>query len=587
MQTDASIKEELASTIRGIMGKPKLEVIFQDTVDGTSADYHPNNNQFTIQLAPQTAMHQLRGITDANASKHAYYNKLDLELVLQKHSDQRSLLEKLEHTRCHAIAGNRMAGVKHNISDYYAITLSNNDQEIGLQEILPIATYDLLTNAQTMLAPGHQAMKEALISQLKNHPKINASMHDSAAFAHAIMAFLQQLHTQGNEANPEHVESQETIDSPIQTAPENEAAEQESQKQGAQPSGEDNGKNAATSQPAIEDAESQEEDAASMQAATPNQVADENTTSPLQTYCVYSNAYDAIVNANELATAEELTVLRQQLDLKLAEMQDVTTRLAAKLQRVLLASQIRSWQFHLDEGQLDPNKLTQLITNPFYAYPFRQESSAEYKDTIITLLLDNSGSMRGRPITITALTADILARTLERCGVKVEILGFTTQHWKGGQSRKLWEQNGAPQNSGRLNDILHIIYKSADTPMRRAKPNLGLMLKEGLLKENIDGEALLWAHQRLLKRHEERKILMVISDGAPVDDSTLSSNDSGLLDGHLRAAIKHIETERHIQLMAIGVGHNVNHYYDHALTINHADELGDAITQHLLDLFKS
>jgi len=302
-------------------------------------------------------------------------------------------------------------------------------------------------------------------------------------------------------------------------------------------------------------------------------------------YHAFAPKFDEVVSADELCDAEELTRLRGYLDKQLAHLQHVVARLANRLQRRLMAQQNRAWDFDLEEGMLDPARLSRVVTDPFHPLSFMHEKEATFRDTVVTLLLDNSGSMRGRPITVAATCADILARTLERCGVKVEILGFTTRAWKGGQSREAWLAAGKPANPGRLNDLRHIIYKSADAPWRRARKNLGLMMREGLLKENIDGEALDWAHKRLLARPEQRKILMMISDGAPVDDSTLSVNSGNYLERHLRWIIEEIETRSPVELIAIGIGHDVTRYYRRAVTIVDAEELGGAITEKLAELF--
>ncbi|MFQ5766205.1 MAG: cobaltochelatase subunit CobT, partial [Rhodospirillales bacterium] len=277
--------------------------------------------------------------------------------------------------------------------------------------------------------------------------------------------------------------------------------------------------------------------------------------------------------------------LRHQLDQQLSHLQGVVSRLANRLQRRLMAKQTRSWQFDLEEGLLDAGRLARVVVNPVHPLSFKQERDTEFRDTVVTLLIDNSGSMRGRPITVAALSADILARTLERCGVKVEILGFTTRSWKGGAARERWVNEGKPKNPGRLNDLRHIVYKSADAPWRRSRKNLGLMLREGLLKENIDGEALLWAHQRLLGRPEQRRILMVISDGAPVDDATLSANPGNYLERHLREVIHWIETRSDVELTAIGIGHDVTRYYRRAVTLIDAEELGGTMMRNLSELF--
>ncbi len=302
-------------------------------------------------------------------------------------------------------------------------------------------------------------------------------------------------------------------------------------------------------------------------------------------YRPFTTECDEIVDAADLCDPDELTRLRLLLDQQLSNLQTVISRLANRLQRRLMAKQTRAWEFDLEEGLLDTARLSRVITNPVYPLSYKREKETNFRDTVVTLLIDNSGSMRGRPITVAAMSADILARTLERCGVKVEIVGFTTRAWKGGQSRERWIASGKPSNPGRLNDLRHIIYKAADAPWRRARKSLGLMLREGILKENIDGEALLWAHQRLIGRHEQRRILMVISDGAPVDDSTLSVNPGNYLEKHLRDVIAEIEGESPVQLIAIGIGHDVTRYYRRAVTIVDAEQLGGTMLEKLAELF--
>ena len=302
-------------------------------------------------------------------------------------------------------------------------------------------------------------------------------------------------------------------------------------------------------------------------------------------YRAYTRLYDEEVEAEDLCDPDELARLRQQLDQQLQHLQGVISKLANRLQRRLLAQQTRAWEFDLDEGLLDAGRLSRVVVNPMQALSYKRELDMEFRDTVVTLLIDNSGSMRGRPITVAAMCGDILARTLERCAVKVEVLGFTTRAWKGGQSREKWVQEGKPRNPGRLNDLRHIVYKAADAPWRRARKNLGLMLREGLLKENIDGEALLWAYRRLLVRPEHRRILMVISDGAPVDDSTLSVNPGNYLEKHLREVIRDIEARDQVELIAIGIGHDVTRYYRRAVTIVDAEELGGTMMKKLTELF--
>ena len=303
-------------------------------------------------------------------------------------------------------------------------------------------------------------------------------------------------------------------------------------------------------------------------------------------YNFYTKEFDEIIVAEDLETEEELFRLRQNLDQQLLQLKSFISKLANKLQRKLLAKQNRSWDFDLEEGTLDTSKLSRIIIDPLNSLSFKKEKDTEFKDTLVTILIDNSGSMRGKPISVAAICADILSRTLERCSVKVEILGFTTKHWKGGSSRELWMKNDKPKSPGRLNDLRHIIYKSADTPWRLAKKNMGLMLKEGLLKENIDGEALKWAFEKMSKRKEERKILMVISDGAPVDDSTLSTNSSDFLETNLKNTVQWIENKSDVELLAIGIGHDVTRYYKKAVKITDVQDLGDVMINQLTDLFK-
>jgi len=311
-----------------------------------------------------------------------------------------------------------------------------------------------------------------------------------------------------------------------------------------------------------------------------------NTSINDKEYKIFTNQFDEIAKAETLESIDEINKLRKNLDQQLFTFQDLIAKLANKLQRQLLAKQNRAWEFDLEEGLLDSSKLPRIIMDPYNSLSFKKEKNIDFKDTIVTLLIDNSGSMRGRPITIAALCADILSRTLERCHVKVEILGFTTKNWKGGKSREEWNKNNKPKNPGRLNDLRHIIYKNADTHWRQSKKNLGLMLKEGLLKENIDGEAISWAYNRLIKRKEERKILMVISDGAPVDDSTLSSNTGDFLEKHLKKTVKFIENKSNIEILAIGIGHDVSRYYNKAIKITDVQELGDVMISQLSGLFE-
>ena len=386
--------------------------------------------------------------------------------------------------------------------------------------------------------------------------------------------------------NPDENPDGESDQSGTQGSPDSDAAQEISAEQ-AQATAEEMSDSAmesaqASSSDAMDDGEIGDDETPG-EAARPNLRGANEPRGP--EYHAFAPKFDEIIAAEDLCDHDELERLRSYLDKQLAHLQGIVARLANRLQRRLMAQQNRAWEFDLEEGMLDPARLSRVVTDPYHPLSFMNEKEATFRDTVVTLLLDNSGSMRGRPITVAATCADILARTLERCGVKVEILGFTTRAWKGGQSREAWLAAGKPANPGRLNDLRHIIYKSADAPWRRARKNLGLMMREGLLKENIDGEALDWAHKRLLGRSEQRKILMMISDGAPVDDSTLSVNAGNYLERHLRHIIEEIETRSPVELIAIGIGHDVTRYYRRAVTIVDAEELGGAITEKLAELF--
>ncbi|RWE71569.1 cobaltochelatase subunit CobT, partial [Mesorhizobium sp.] len=422
---------------------------------------------------------------------------------------------------------------------------------------------------------------------------LSAKLEDQQAFARVVRDMLVSM-----EMAEELGDDQETDDSE-----ENEENEQQGEEQSDEGGEEDSGSEQSQSEDA--EASADEEESAETEAtdATSDDLSDEDD-SDAETpgeakrndnpflnlpkeidYKVFTTAFDETVGAEDLCEEEELDRLRAFLDKQLANLSGVVGRLANRLQRRLMAQQNRSWDFDLEEGYLDPARLVRVVIDPMQPLSFKQERDTKFRDTVVSLVLDNSGSMRGRPITVAATCADILARTLERCGVSVEILGFTTRAWKGGQAREKWLKDGKPPNPGRLNDLRHIIYKSADHPWRRARRNLGLMMREGLLKENIDGEALLWAHNRLIGRPEQRKILMMISDGAPVDDSTLSVNPGNYLERHLRAVIELIETRSPVELLAIGIGHDVTRYYRRAVTIVDAEELAGAMTEQLASLF--
>ncbi|MCK5658854.1 MAG: cobaltochelatase subunit CobT, partial [Alphaproteobacteria bacterium] len=406
-------------------------------------------------------------------------------------------------------------------------------------------------------------------------------LHDQEAFSEVSRQIIERMGMAGEPAS-EIAES-----TPPESGDEKKIDEKaDSKSSQSSDTGEQAGEDADLSD--VCDSEEQEEDVAeSKESETLNRpTPKDDTVQFFGDYRVYTTQLDEVVNARDLCDSEELQTLRRMLDRQLVRLQGVITRLANRLQRKLMAQQTLSWNFDLEEGILDSARLSRIVTNPYHPVTYKQETNAAFRDTVVTLLIDNSGSMRGRPITIAAMSADILARTLERCGVRVEILGFTTRAWKGGGAREKWISEGKPPNPGRLNNLRHIVYKDAESPWRHARIGLGLMLREGLLKENIDGEALLWAYNRLMARQEQRKILMVISDGAPVDDSTLSANRGDYLEEHLRRVIDWIETRTPVQLVAIGIGHDVTRYYRRAVTLVDVEELGGAITEKLAELFE-
>jgi cobaltochelatase CobT len=515
----------------------------------------------------------------------------------------RAIFDAVEQARCEAIGSRRMEGMRTNLGamlqDKYhrgSFDDINEQSEAPMEEAVALMVRERLTGA----APPKAARKlvELWRDTIEGKAgtaldRLDTIVEDQNAFAEAVRDLLVSL-DMGEELGPP-AESEENDGEDGEGAPEqNEAARGES---------EDDKDQSAESLES--DAASEEQEAGESEAAdsTAEEISEDEGAAeqdpsgearrappagrnePQVDYRVFSTKHDEIVHAEDLCAPEELDRLRAFLDKQLATLHGAVARLANRLQRKLLAQQSRAWDFDLEEGVLDPARLSRVVTDPFAPLSFKQERETAFRDTVVTLLLDNSGSMRGRPITVAATCADILARTLERCGVKVEILGFTTRAWKGGQAREEWLRAGKPAHPGRLNDLRHIVYKSADAPWRRVRRNLALMMREGLLKENIDGEALDWAHRRLLGRPEQRKILMVISDGAPVDDATLSVNSGNYLERHLRHIIDDIERRSPVQLVAIGIGHDVTRYYARAVTIVDAEELAGVMMDKLAELF--
>ena len=597
--TDA-FKRAVTVCMRAISGDNELEVAFAKDRPALAG------NRARLPELPKKASKAdiaiTRGLGDSMALRRACHDNRIHTRLAPEGKQARAVFDAVEQARVEAIGSRAMAGVAENIGqmleDKYAkanLADVREQADAPLEEAVALLVREKLT--------GRPAPKsgEKLVSLWRNWVEEKAgadldhlaeNLNDQNAFARVVrdmLASMNMAEELGDEEQSEESED-ETEDQPEGGEKSEEAGEEDTGSEQSQPEETEASEQDQAGEMEAADADtdemSDEEDA---DAETPGEARrkdDPFANLPREIdYKVYTTAFDETVGAEDLCEAEELDRLRAFLDKQLANLQGVVGRLANRLQRRLMAQQNRSWDFDLEEGYLDPARLVRVVIDPMQPLSFKQERDTQFRDTVVTLVLDNSGSMRGRPITVAATCADILARTLERCGVSVEILGFTTRAWKGGQAREKWLKDGKPANPGRLNDLRHIIYKSADTPWRRARRNLGLMMREGLLKENIDGEALLWAHQRLIARPEQRKILMMISDGAPVDDSTLSVNPGNYLERHLRGVIELIETRSPVELLAIGIGHDVTRYYRRAVTIVDAEELAGAMTEQLASLF--
>ena len=544
---------------------------------------------------------KLRGEADKIALKIKYHDPVLHNKYLPSSDLSSQIFQLAEESRIEAIGSKNLLGIKKNLQDLVV--------EKFKETILPVPggeDKEALVNALHLVIrekiTGSNSPPNTSVSLEKWRPWINNKIGNllnqlaenttnQEIFAKYTKELLSALHADIGERDPNNDgENEDTEDNNPDENEENDSSA-ESDSDNDEDAGLDSSSDAQDNDQEVQgetqDADADNEDGESEGEIVPNPLSGDNIgkNNINYNYQVFSTKYDEIVNATELCDEDELSRLRGTLDKQLENLQGAIARLANKLQRKLQAKQNRSWNFDLEEGMLDASKLARVITQPLFPLSYKQEKDMKFRDTIVTLLIDNSGSMRGRPITIAAICADIMARTLERCGVKVEILGFTTKAWKGGQSREQWINDGKPTYPGRLNDLRHIIYKPADAPWRRAKNSLGLMLREGILKENIDGEALIWAHERLLGRVEDRKILMVISDGAPVDDTTLSSNSGNYLELHLKQVISFIENRSPVELVAIGIGHDVTRYYDKAVTLTDAEQLGGAVTEQLADLF--
>ncbi|MDB5571158.1 MAG: cobT [Hyphomicrobiales bacterium] len=546
----------------------------------------------------------VRGHADSLALKLACHDANVHRRLTPQSQAARAIFDAVEQSRVESIGSRRMAGVSSNLTAmledrYHRGTYAevSDRADAPLEDAVAMMVRERLTG----LAPPQAAQKivdlwRPIIEDRAGGEldRLGESIEDQRAFGRAVHKLLHSLDMMDEGAMDHDDTGDESGDSEPDSKPEDSEGDGEQDQTGeamqmekSDDSTEDveEGAMDADDAPAgelPEDSEMGDADEASESRRPPHQSQVEHRGPD---YKAWNMRFDETVTAEELCEPEELERLRAYLDKQLSNLSSIVARLANRLQRRLMAQQNRSWDFDLEEGTLDPARLSRIVIDPQQPLSFKREKDTDFRDTVVTLLLDNSGSMRGRPITVAATCADILARTLERCGVKVEILGFTTRAWKGGQSREAWLQAGKPANPGRLNDLRHIIYKAADAPWRRARRNLGLMMREGLLKENIDGEAVDWAHKRLLARTEQRRILMVISDGAPVDDSTLSVNPGNYLEKHLRSVIEEIENRSSVELIAIGIGHDVTRYYKRAVTIVDAEELGGAMTDKLAELF--
>ena len=591
-----------AATVRAIARRDDISIAFSPSAQGAAG------NELRLPLPPRdlplAEVAPVRGEADSHALRLRYHDSKTHDAFRPGASAAREVYDTVEQARCEALGIRRMAGVAGNLDaaleeQYRArgLAQATSRDEVPLCEVLRLLVREAICGQAP--PPAAKAMvdlwRPSFDSQiLRDLDELKAQARDQEGFARVVRQLLQHLELESSELE-EPLDSEQNDD-------QDQAGEQE-QGEGDSEGGESDASDMPASMEGemadLTDAEGAEEQAAEVDGDFVPGAGDEEPGRPnrppqwdetdlpgqREVYRAFTSEFDEVVEADDLCDADELTRLRQMLDQQLAHLQGVIARLANRLQRRLMAKQTRAWEFNLEEGLLDTARLPRIVVNPMQSLSFKRERETAFRDTVVGLLIDNSGSMRGRPITVAAMSADILARTLERCGVKVEILGFTTRMWKGGQSRERWIAAGKPGNPGRLNDLRHIVYKPADAPWRRARKSLGLMLREGILKENIDGEALLWAHGRLIARAEQRRILMVISDGAPVDDSTLSVNPGNYLERHLREVIEWIETRSPVELLAIGIGHDVTRYYRRAVTIVDAEQLGGTMMEKLAELF--
>ena len=585
-------KQALISTAKVISEDYKLDVKKLDKdLSNKKTDFFDITN-----LSNKNDFVKLRAETDSGALKKKFSNKEIFNKNLPNNPSCKSLYNIAEKIRYELLGGKMLKGVGKNLSENYnQKILSNRKEQLKNKEDVPVnEAFELymlnkffkleLNDVSTKMLDFWK--KEFDESIDKHFDFLSKNLEDQNNYSLKFSEILENMDvfaSNNEENNEENDEQENEQDNKSENDNDGQSDDKEEEnKQDDSQTSLDAGFDLSDQQ-----MEEQLEDSDSLKESAESVLQKTNIDNIDQDYKVFTTEFDEIAKAEILEDIKETQKLRKNLDQQLVGFQDLITKLANKLQRQLLAKQNRAWEFDLEEGLLDSSKLTRIIMDPYNSLSFMKEKNLDFKDTIVTLLIDNSGSMRGRPITIAALCADILSRTLERCSVKVEVLGFTTKNWKGGKSREAWTKNDKPKNPGRLNDLRHIIYKGADTQWRQAKNNIGLMLKEGLLKENIDGEAISWAYNRIKKRKEERKILMVISDGAPVDDSTLSVNSGDFLEKHLKKMVKFIETKSDVEILAIGIGHDVSRYYNKAIKITDVHELGDVMVSQLSGLFEN
>ena len=579
-----NFKTAIGSTVKSLSNYENVEVSFgnqnfkSEKISIKLPEIEQTNNKINYS--------KIRALADSESLRLRFSDNKTFKSYEPKGNISKKLYKIAEKIRFEKLGSDQFKGVKNNIEKYYqerinSLDLKNSEDKIieSFENYLRVKFFESKNNKE--LEKKLKTYKKDLNEKFKEKIKqLNDLAHNQAQYNSLISDLIANMNLDENfEEEKKHEENNDKN----QKNPKNQEQKTKEKEPEQQEISIDSGVPHLENQTSESDQDGKEIEIENKSKSNVKKNI-KNKLGDLK-YKSYTEEFDEIIKAEDLENDEELNRLRKNLDQQLLQLKNFISKLANKLQRKLLAKQNRSWNFDLEEGLLDTSKLPRIIMDPFNSLSFKKEKDIEFKDTLVTILIDNSGSMRGKPISVAAICADILARTLERCSVKVEILGFTTKHWKGVSSREKWMKNDKPNLPGRLNDLRHIVYKSADTPWRQAKNNMGLMLKEGLLKENIDGEALKWAYSKMCRRKEERKILMIISDGAPVDDSTLSTNASDYLESNLKNIVKWIENKTDIELLAIGIGHDVTRYYDQAIKITDVQDLGDVMINQLTDLF--